>query len=130
MSWIPVDVAASALLEMRHSDQPVLHLTSPRPARWEQIFTPISVKLGIPFVPPEEWVTRLGQDIASKTLPAGDISSEFALHDFFKNAMATKDVVFSNEKALVVAPSLLGAKELGEGDVLRWIESWQNAGVM
>ncbi|KAM5541058.1 hypothetical protein V8D89_005369 [Ganoderma adspersum] len=130
VSWVPVDVAATALLEMRHSDQPVLHLTSPRPVLWEQVFTPISVKLGVPFLPPKEWVARLGQDIASKTLPAGDLGSEFALHDFFKNAMAAKDVVFANEKALVAAPSLLGSKELGEGGVLRWMESWQRAGVL
>ena len=130
VSWVPVDVAAFALLEMRHSDQPVLHLTSPRPARWEQIFTPISVKLGIPFVPSEEWIARLGQEVASKTLSAGDLSSGFALYGFFKNAMAAEDVVFTNEKALVASPILLGSEELREGDVLRWMESWQKAGVL
>ncbi len=116
---------------MRHSDQPVLHLTSPRPAQWAQIFTPISVKLGIPFVPPEEWVARLRQDIAYKSLrSADDIGSEFALHDFFKNTMTTKDVVLANEKALAAAASLGGSKELGEEDALRWMGFWQRADVL
>lgn len=61
VSWVPVDAAASVLLEMVNSTEQVLHLTSPRPVSWSTLFTSVTEQLGVPLIPASEWLAKLGQ---------------------------------------------------------------------
>lgn len=61
ISWIPIDIAARAVCEMRNSSHRVLHLAHPNPAAWTAIFSAASDELRIPLVPYSEWFKKLSQ---------------------------------------------------------------------
>lgn len=89
---------ASALIEMRNSPHPVLHLTHPRPVTWSQIVNPISRILNLPLVPFTEWLERLR---ASAT--ATSIKGNGLVH----TTAATKANPKSEEDLLRVNPGLM-----------------------
>lgn len=71
--WIPIDIAARAVCEMRNttSGSPVLHLAHPHPVAWSTLFTAASHALdGIPLVPYTEWLARLTQSARAEGLDA------------------------------------------------------------
>lgn len=51
VSWLQVDVAASALLEMCSSAEPVLHVVHPNPVEWRLIVESISKNLAVESIP-------------------------------------------------------------------------------
>ncbi|THH15905.1 hypothetical protein EW146_g4648 [Bondarzewia mesenterica] len=133
ISWIPVDVAASALLEMLGSSEPVLHLVHPNPAEWGIVSDTASELLGVPVIPYADWVSKLqeahrttaGDHDAPKKNPA------LNLVDFFANDLAIESsVVLSTERAEKVSESLRNAKRLGREDVEKWIAHWRGTGFL
>ncbi|EPQ50793.1 hypothetical protein GLOTRDRAFT_13370, partial [Gloeophyllum trabeum ATCC 11539] len=59
VSWMPADLVAASIPEMRNASPPVLHLASPIPVAWRTLFTPISEILGLPLVPYHTWLDSL-----------------------------------------------------------------------
>ncbi|KAF5355374.1 hypothetical protein D9757_013348 [Collybiopsis confluens] len=59
VSWIPIDVAAKAVIECHEAQNKVLHIVHPSPVPWNKLFTPMAVALKVPLVPYEEWCSRL-----------------------------------------------------------------------
>ncbi|KAI0685536.1 acetyl-CoA synthetase-like protein [Cerioporus squamosus] len=100
VSWVPVDIAASTLLEVLHSDDRILHLTSPRPVAWSDLFNPIAAKLNVPLIPASEWLGRLRADAARSDSQSRGHESAHALIDFFKATFAEKEVPFGTEKVV------------------------------
>ncbi|CCM00168.1 uncharacterized protein FIBRA_02196 [Fibroporia radiculosa] len=64
VSWMPVDIAAAALVEMLDSSCPVLHLRHPLPVQWSCIMGHFSSMLCLPLVPYAEWVLKLERSMA------------------------------------------------------------------
>lgn len=61
-SWIPVDAAARAAIDMLRSSGPAFstyHLTHPRPVHWRTLFTPIAQALGLQSVAYDVWLRQL-----------------------------------------------------------------------
>jgi hypothetical protein len=60
ISWILVDVAAAALLDMLHAlpstPAPVLHLIRPQPASWETVVGYVGILLALPGIPYYDWL--------------------------------------------------------------------------
>ncbi|EJF61432.1 acetyl-CoA synthetase-like protein [Dichomitus squalens LYAD-421 SS1] len=129
ISWVPIDVAACALLQMRHSCHPVLHLTSPCPVPWMDIFGPLSVKLEVSLTSPLDWISRMRQLEPDVLIGArGTECGMDALSGWFEVAMSTErsDIILCNERAVEASECLAALGRLGEGDVLRWIAFWNS----
>ncbi|THH04078.1 hypothetical protein EW146_g10270, partial [Bondarzewia mesenterica] len=116
ISWIPVDVTASALLEMLGSSEPSFTLSIQIPPNGAS-----SATLLLSYL-----VSRLSRDhSAPKTNPA------LNLVDFFAKELANEtSVVLSTERAARVSESLKGAKRLGREDVENWIAYWRGIGFL
>ena len=76
MSFLPLHVAASAIIELRQTSSEFVHLVHPRPVPWEVIIGHVSDILGIPIIQYDEWLTRL--EASPKTDEA--LHSNPALH--------------------------------------------------
>ena len=87
MAWVPIDVAASTVLDMlrNEGDERVLHLTAPRPASWNDVFRPIADALGVPLVSSSEWLDRFRASARTEeeVVPKGE--SAHALLEFFES---------------------------------------------
>ncbi|KAL1938320.1 hypothetical protein VTO73DRAFT_11771 [Trametes versicolor] len=129
VSWVPVDVAASALLEMLYSGEQVLHLSAPRPVPWNTVFGPIAEWLGVPLVPPSEWLAKLRESAkAAESGPkVGAHDSAHNLLPFFEAAMSIKELKFDNGKAVTVSKALAELQPLGKDDALKWLQFWKDA---
>ncbi|THH04251.1 hypothetical protein EW146_g10226 [Bondarzewia mesenterica] len=116
ISWIPVDVTASALLEMLGSSEPSFTLSIQIPPNGAS-----SATLLLSYL-----VSRLSRDhSAPKTNPA------LNLVDFFAKELANEtSVVLSTERAARVSESLKGVKRLGREDVENWVAYWRSVGFL
>ncbi len=130
VSWVPVDIAASTLLEVLQSNEHIVHLTSPRPVAWSDIFKPIAAKLKVPLVPASEWLERLRADAARSESQSRGHESAHALIDFFEATFSEKEVLFGTENVVKVSPSLRNMQPLGEEDALKWLEFWDKLGFL
>ena len=61
VTWLPVEVAAKALVEMVDTVLPraIIHLRHPRPIGWSDVMHELSQILGISTVPHSEWISKL-----------------------------------------------------------------------
>ncbi|KLO13762.1 acetyl-CoA synthetase-like protein [Schizopora paradoxa] len=59
VSWIPIDIAAQAVVEMRDAEYQVLHISHPKPTKWSTIVRHASQLLDIPTVPFDVWLSNL-----------------------------------------------------------------------
>ncbi len=62
VSWLPVEVAAAALLEMCDAPNQVLHLAHPNPVTWSTIVNPVSEVLRLALVSYSQWLSMLESD--------------------------------------------------------------------
>ena len=130
MSWVPVDIAASTLLEVLRSDEGIVHLTSPRPVAWNDIFEPIAASLGVPLVSGGEWVKRLRADAARSESQARGHESAHQLIAFFEQSMGQKEQLFGTEKVVKVSPTLRDMQPIGEADASKWLQFWTKLGFL
>ena len=72
MSWLPAYEAAKALVEVRNSSEPVLHLVHPRPQPWHTVIIPLAMELDVPLVPYSTWVAALQDDAEDTSLPRAE----------------------------------------------------------
>ena len=139
LNWVPIDIASAGLLEMLRggADEPVLHLSSPRAGKWDDVWGPIAEHLGVPLVAAREWVEKLEASARaagkSRTGPSADTyQSAHALLPFFTATMLgpLQDPRLGSDKALRVARSLAGLDAPGREDVLRWAAYWDRVGFL
>ncbi|KAG6837399.1 putative NRPS-like protein biosynthetic cluster [Arthromyces matolae] len=136
ISWVPIDKAATSMVEMRKSPKMFLHLCHPRPVSWSTVFTLISRILKIPLVGYSTWLEAL-EDIESRANGGRDLGCEqppaLRLLDFFQSAgravSSEKTEAFgfprlSMEVALSVT-SAIDLPPLGEEDVTLWLKYWK-----
>lgn len=128
ISWVPVDVAASALLEMAGSPEPILHLVHPRPVNWSVFSDASSAALGIHSVPYEEWIGKVRKSSALAPLSATALVDNPVLHLLDIMSEMKGDNVPSVDRALTVSRTLREVKKLEEQDVILWISYWRSRG--
>ncbi|TFK52863.1 acetyl-CoA synthetase-like protein [Heliocybe sulcata] len=139
ISWIPAEAAAASILEMRNALPPVLHLASPKPVTWRTVFTPISEKLHLPFVPYSTWIAKLKGIVERESTSAESIRDNPAslLLDFFRSAgLAENDPIkeamglpkLSLDRAVEASRVLRELGPLTGADALQWIEYWRRIG--
>ncbi|KAI0712723.1 acetyl-CoA synthetase-like protein [Cerioporus squamosus] len=131
LTWVAVDVVASALQEMVDSNERALHLVSPRPVPWNAVFLPIAERLGVPAVPYSEWVARLEKSAAAASARPSveEHDSAHNLISFFKaEGMGGAAVPLSTEKAVRCSKALANARPIGREDALNYVEFWAKVG--
>ncbi|KAL7278799.1 hypothetical protein ACG7TL_007808 [Trametes sanguinea] len=140
LSWVPVDVAATTLLEFLQSNEPILHLASPRPAAWQDVFSALADELGVPLVPASEWLDKLrasAQDAIDREShragapgPGDGHLSAHNLVPFFEAALVRKEVKLGTERAVQVSSALAHMRPVGREDVKGWVRFWRSVGFL
>ncbi|OSD00742.1 acetyl-CoA synthetase-like protein [Trametes coccinea BRFM310] len=137
LSWVPVDVAATTLLEFLHtaSSEPVLHLASPRPAAWRDVFSVLADELGVPLVPASEWLDKLRKSAQDATINPANAPGDahFSAHNlvpFFEAALARKEVKLGTERAVQVSSTLASMRPVSGEDAKGWVRFWRGVGFL
>ncbi|TFY82198.1 hypothetical protein EWM64_g1812 [Hericium alpestre] len=126
VSWIPVDVAASTLLDMLGSSEPVLHLVHPNPTTWFDIAVHTSTALRLPLAPYDEWLARL----RAQAVGGDTTNPAVQLLEFFNGLAEGGEPALSTDRAVQVSDSLRGAAQVGEADIKRWVGYWRGIGFL
>lgn len=135
-------MAASAIIELRHTSSNFVHLVHPRPVPWDIVIGHITEALQVPLIPYDEWFTRL--EAVPRT--DEDLHRNPALHliDFYRESLSTKDsqgvdekeamglAVFDTTATMTDAPSLGPSHlaQLGKADIEQWISYWRSTGAL
>ncbi|KAF4571529.1 putative PKS/NRPS-like protein biosynthetic cluster [Pleurotus pulmonarius] len=134
-AWIPTDIAAAALIEMRRTTNMYLNLQHPAPVPTDAIMSFMSSSLGLDMIPFYQWVARLEAAEGSKRgllAKSGRSSHALRLLEFFKLAVrgheeSTREVLttpcMTINKAIVAAPMLNDLEPLTIDDMGRWFMS-------
>ncbi|KAF8990609.1 hypothetical protein BDQ17DRAFT_1433645 [Cyathus striatus] len=150
VSWIPIDVAASAMIDFISSEfnsYRTVHLTHPNPVSWKTIAHTISQELSAPLVSKAEWFDRLERMPMDRSLENGDGAVEILrdvpalrLLQFFRKHI--KEDSYSNEAigfpnlgnsisvSLSSTLSDPGIRKISESDVRLWIGYWKRKGLL
>ncbi|PCH42381.1 hypothetical protein WOLCODRAFT_17681 [Wolfiporia cocos MD-104 SS10] len=74
VSWIPLDLAAAALVDFRRASNPAhtVHLVHPRPVSWHSIATQVVSEFSVPLVPYTYWLEQLEATARSSNHPDSD----------------------------------------------------------
>ncbi len=136
VSWIPSNDAALALVQMRGSHEPILHLAHPRPVAWNTFLQRIAEKMQVPLVSYDVWLDALQRSKNQSKLPELDLLRQnpaLRLLEFFRTVQRGGDreplggVRTDVTKAMREAPSI-DLPELDATWADRWIDGWQKAG--
>lgn len=144
MAWVPIDIAASAVVELRDASVPVVNLINPKPVSWSSLIKHFASSLNVPLVPYAEWYERLTKAV-NDALSSGNSqiindNPAFKLAEFYggmKDLQNDKlEAFMSNRfetKEVVRVTKSLGDNELiqlGQEDVQRWLTYWRRVGAV
>ncbi|KAG9023400.1 hypothetical protein FRB95_013135 [Tulasnella sp. JGI-2019a] len=146
VTWLPVDVAASAILDLRHSKSQTLHIAHPYPVPWSLVMHGFSSELHYPLIPFTKWVDKLEASVKDDP-KAVQLNLALALLSFFKSLGANfaEEAIavgrgddfeaggshpLSLTKSTGESHSLRGAQRITEEDVRRWIKYWRAKGFL
>lgn len=138
LSWVAVHDAAKVILELRHTKEPFIHLTNPRPIRAADIFGAIADNLQLPLVPYSEWLMAV--DAAHRSRGSDSVAC-MVLVDFCRAAYRphSPSADFGEafgftsadcSRAAVAAPSRGDIAQLGPRDIETWLNYWRRNSVI
>lgn len=142
ISWIPVDAAATALIEMRTSKSSTLHLAHPRPASWRAVVGPVGKEFNLEEVSYDEWMDRLeksGRGLSAESeVEMMRHNPALKIFDFFKDAQHGADrspeamglPMMDVTEAQKSAPSLRKLPLMSGRDAMNWVGYWRRIGFM
>jgi hypothetical protein len=141
ISWIPINDAAAAIVDMHTCINETLHLVHPRSTTWNAVIEPLASNLGVPLVPYAEWFARLKN--AAETAPRQHRTQNMAalkLLDFFRLGLKPA----ANTESMGLLPKVVADKgihvsetlmredlsPLGSADVKKWLSYWRGVGFL
>lgn len=138
ISWLPVDTAASALLDLAFLNRDAghfYHLVSPKPVNWNTFMSPLSETLRVPLVPYDSWLSALQErarmtSITASTTPVEKHIPAFSLLEFFANIDFGEGIPLSMENTLGASKSLATYEPLGRDDAIRCLQYWRRSGLL
>jgi hypothetical protein len=135
LSWVPIDVAASAVLELRHAEHNLLNLVHPRPIEASTVSRALSTILDLPVVPYVTWLSSLEALSSADSLSKDGPASAFSLLEFFRNLDADGRLEVHNFDTDIIrrfSPIMQQLVEwrLESLDVKKWVGYWKNAGYL
>ncbi|KAI1785122.1 hypothetical protein LXA43DRAFT_1186069 [Ganoderma leucocontextum] len=142
VSWLPVEVAAQALVEMVDTTSPytILHLRHPHPITWSTVMEELSNILGTSMVPYVGWISKLttaqpdagtakfigpALTLADQLRPRYPDNETLRVHVMENNGLSVlMDVEASlPHSATLSNPSL---RQLNGDDVRKWFGYWRS----
>ncbi|KAJ7127122.1 acetyl-CoA synthetase-like protein [Mycena epipterygia] len=128
ISWIPLDAAASILLDISVNTvaDGVFHLVHPHPVDWSTFSNAAAKILGVPSVPYKDWLDILQKAAADSE--AIEHNPALRLVDFFANYQVGP--VLSTERTMGISPTMQDTKQLTGEDVEKWIRNWRKVGFL
>ncbi|CAL1709820.1 unnamed protein product [Somion occarium] len=139
VSWLPTYDAATALIEMRNSEEPILHLVNPKPLPWRMFLEPIAKELGVPLVPWKLWLSRLENSLTDNSFSEMEHMQHnpaLRLLDMWRHADLGEDIEppgivrLDTSKARKVAPSLERVPMEPEELARKWVAAWRETGFL
>lgn len=154
ITWIPVDIAAAAAVDMRKSPASYLHLMHPKPVTWASVIQPIATSLDVPIVSYSDWLEKLNlvvkeREESSTTadqLEAARENPALRLIDFYRRSNATdhhdcrKDAEaeafvkvrldMTITKKVIATLGDPNLPTLGAEDAQRWLEYWHEVAAL
>lgn len=140
---MPTDVAAAAIVDMRTSHSPFVHLAHPKPVPFTTVMEPIAESLGVPIVPYAEWLAKLEkvlEDSSASAVEAARENPALRLVDFYRVAGTGDDPqkeAFSGTRLEIKEAARAsrtlgdpGLPTLGSADANRWMSYWKQIGVL
>ncbi|KAJ7448015.1 hypothetical protein FB451DRAFT_1289566 [Mycena latifolia] len=138
VSWIPVHIAAAALVDFLEEAPAanILHLINPQPTAWSTLAKIIAVEFDVPLVPYPDWLSRI--EDAPQTRENLKSFRALRLLPFFRRAANRQIRTEDSEDAfgfpkLDMAHALGSSKtlrspdcQLREGDVANWMRYWRS----
>ncbi|KAJ7636417.1 hypothetical protein FB45DRAFT_1138067 [Roridomyces roridus] len=135
VSWIPVNIAAAAMVEFlgAPSTATFIHLVNPKPVPWATLASMIARNLNVPLVPYATWLSRV--EAAGEALEGFRAPRLLSTFRALQNpegqphAFGLPKVDIIN--ALDASETLRSGKcQLGEKDVKSWLGYWRSAGLL
>lgn len=146
VSWIPIDIAAQAIVEIRDVPSQVLHIINPAPAEWNALFDPVSRMLNLRMVQYSEWLAALNETAEKGTSGNAsrlDENPALKLVNFFRalpsaslsqSELSSKEYALANDaigmrrlslrESLEASGSLRRCSKLTAEDAKKWLSSW------
>ncbi|SJL11225.1 uncharacterized protein ARMOST_14628 [Armillaria ostoyae] len=124
VSWVPVHVAAQAIVDHTDFTGVVMHLVHPKPILWSSLARVISHDLTVKLVPYSHWL----QGLENSTLDLTALPAKRILPHYKRNAGA---LGWKDREAFglphLSAGSIPGANfpQLGSEDVKKWLQYWR-----
>ncbi|KAF8195302.1 hypothetical protein K438DRAFT_1968611 [Mycena galopus ATCC 62051] len=137
VSWLPVPIAAEAMVDFMESTTGIFHLINPRPVPWHLLAKVIASEFSIPLISYTEWLHRL-EKAANVQDNQATLRASRILH-FFRSLSRQKtddEEAFgfpklSMTRSLAWSQSLrAGNCRLEEKDVKQWIKYWRRVGLL
>ncbi|KAF5351577.1 hypothetical protein D9758_007202 [Tetrapyrgos nigripes] len=136
LSWVPIDVAAQAIIELSDGKYQYANLVHPRPIPTSVILTSTASLIGAEVVLYRQWMEEL-----SKSADRSAGNPALRLLDFFQAKAASVDKAdagllgfpsLSSARALECSQSLrdLVHRQLDSKDVEKWIAYWRKIGFL
>jgi hypothetical protein len=128
VTWLPVDAAATAILDtVKHpgsiaSPVAYLNLVHPRSTPWDDIFKPAADRLQLDFVSYDKWVELLGPK--NQVLANGDHEASAELAGYLSSGQLGSGK-FRMDVTLEKCPSLKGVKALEGVDLIKSLDFWK-----
>ncbi|KII85379.1 hypothetical protein PLICRDRAFT_44672 [Plicaturopsis crispa FD-325 SS-3] len=133
VAWISAPIAAAALVELRRTDKPVVHILHPNPIQLSTLVDHFALVLDLPIVSWGEWLSAF----ESPAHPQPHLAAQaLKMTRMFNHALPAPggEVVrypsLSQESTLEESPSLRAAPALGLKDVEAWVTFWRRLGLL
>ncbi|KAE9386159.1 hypothetical protein BT96DRAFT_928410 [Gymnopus androsaceus JB14] len=147
VSWIPVNAAAAALVNIcRNPQGTTMHLVNPHKTKWTSIINAVAEIIRVPVVPYKEWFGRLELSNSSVTTSSSDSSNPaLRLVDYFRQGTLHPDTFsrsptecmgleskVSMEKGMIASGILTDPNfpPVSEEDIRCSIKYWQTTGFL
>ena len=134
VSFVPLDVAAKAVADMRDSPSQILHLTHPSPVPWNSVIQRTADILSVPLVYYHDWVSRL--ESVGNDGDSSESSNALRLLDFFQKAnldgssespCVSSEIMglprLSTKRSIEYLPRLSEMRGI-VGEVGKWLKYW------
>ena len=126
-------------------DVGIIHLVHPNPIPWSVLDKGLSSALGLPTIPFDHWIDRLG-GLERQIFPDGNgpsrelLAQVISLLPFFEHAKALwreqtesrGEAIYDMTKARKLSPLLCESKilQLSDTDIQDWITGWKRIGFL
>ncbi|KAK0223926.1 acetyl-CoA synthetase-like protein [Armillaria fumosa] len=138
-TWIPLDIAAGTIADLRNASTPTLtvHLVHPKPTATREIFEIMAEYLDTPLQPYRNWLCAL--EVAAETpKSSSDDIPALKLLQFFRNGTRSEEEgkepigipTLDCTEAQRASTHLRNAKPIQREDVLSWLQYWSRIGFL